>query len=461
MENSEEHPKQSPDKLTILAVLIALLMAAMDSTIVTPALPAMQATMAHSTNWPWIMTGFLLPVALIAPLSGGLSDRFGAFTVFRLSIILFTAASLGASLASSMSYLIAARVIQGIGSGGIIVLSYTLLGTLFPPEKRAKVQGLLSAVWGIAAIIGPAVGSLILLYVGWRGIFWLNLPIGITALLIMSRVRSAQFNQDKKSVVIDGTSQFLTVIMMMGLLLIFNSPWHSAMSPYITGGCSFAALIILILRVRPVPERSPIPTEMLQDPKQLCMATLIFLSSANIYATVTLLPTALQHVASHNTATTGMLVTLAALGWVAGSMVCGKVLNASNDRIVILVGSILLVIAPIAIGMSLGHSLFELLVSVILSGLGTGLVATATLVNVQNNAPLSAMGRWTAAVQLLRNLGSVCGISFLTGLYMTHLTSLQCFMILALSMGITVLCSLTLFKQHHVVEPSPKLEKMR
>ncbi|CAG8999060.1 MAG: Multidrug resistance protein 3 [Candidatus Celerinatantimonas neptuna] len=459
MQHSEKQAHHSQTKLTIPAVLIALLMAAMDSTIVTPALPTIHLAMAHSANWPWIMTGFLLPIAFIAPLVGGLSDRFGALTVFRLNILIFTSASLGASLASSMPYLIAARVIQGIGSGGIIVLSYTLLGTLFPPEKRAKVQGLLSAVWGVAAIIGPAVGSLLLVYADWRSIFWLNIPVGLIALFMMSQISSNDLTQNKKSVFIDPVSQFLAVIMMVGLLLTFNSPWHSTMSQSITAGCSLSALMILILRVRPAPQRSPIPTEILHDSKQLCMAALIFLSSANIYATVTLLPGALQHVASHNAAITGMLVTFAALGWVTGSMVCGKVLNESNDKRVILAGSLLLVIAPIAISVSLDKSLYILLASVIFSGMGTGLVATATLVKVQNSAPLSAMGRWTAAVQLLRNLGSVCGISFLTGLYTAHLTSPRCFMILALFMGITVLCSFMLFKQQHIV--APPIEKMR
>ncbi|MFM2485576.1 MFS transporter [Celerinatantimonas yamalensis] len=436
----------------LIAVSIALFLAAMDSTIVAPALPTIQVTFSNHSSWPWIMTGFLLPIAFMAPLVGSLADIFGALTVFRVSIGIFLIASLGASLAHTMALLISARIIQGVGAGGIIVLAYTLLGSLYPPEQRAKMQGLLSAVWGLAAVIGPVLGSLILLTLGWRGIFWLNLPVGLIALALSHRLNLPRHvNQSKSS--IDGWAQSLSIIAIVSWLLSLNAPWPQHIVELNIVVVAIVSTILVIIRIRANPSRSPIPLAIFMQPSLRCMTLLMLLSSANIYATVTLLPSVLVH--SHSMLSPGILITVAALGWVGGAIICAKLLNTNNQLFMLLSGSVGLIIGPLGIAMSLNQGRWALPCALLISALATGIVAATTLVWIQNSAPPSALGRWTAAVQLFRNLGSVCGISLLTGLYTHALTARTCFIILALLMSMGIICTRYLFtskrRQHESI----------
>ena len=171
----------------LLAVLMMLFLAATDGTIMSTLLPSVADKLGDLDLYPWIMSAFLLPLALIAPLSGAMADRFGATLVMVAGILLFLFASVAAALSPSLPWLIAARVGQGAGAGMIIVLSYTLLAILYGPEKRGRMQGILSSVWGLAAIFGPLLGTALNATLGWRWIFWINLPVGLLGLILLSR----------------------------------------------------------------------------------------------------------------------------------------------------------------------------------------------------------------------------------------------------------------------------------
>ncbi|VDZ60906.1 Multidrug-efflux transporter 3 [Serratia odorifera] len=175
---------QKKTGLGLVAVVSALFLAAVDSTIVSTVLPVIGGRLGHPALYPWVMSAFLLPVALVAPLAGACGDRLGVSATLKACLLLFLAASALAAVSPGMGLLIAARALQGIGAGGIIVLSYSLLASLFDAEKRGKMQGMLSGVWGLSAILGPLLGSVLASSFGWRAIFWFNLPVGGTGVIV-------------------------------------------------------------------------------------------------------------------------------------------------------------------------------------------------------------------------------------------------------------------------------------
>ncbi len=212
----------------LAAVLMVLFLAATDGTIMATLLPTIADKLGEPELYPWLMSGFLLPLALIAPLSGVLADRFGASRVLVAGILLFLFASAAAALSPSLPWLIAARVGQGAGAGMIIVLSYTLLAILYGPEERGRMQGILSGVWGLAAIFGPLVGAVLNATLGWRWIFWINLPVGVLGLILLSRTTVS--GKGRSGASIDPKVQTLFAVAVFGVLLTLSDTSRSAAS---------------------------------------------------------------------------------------------------------------------------------------------------------------------------------------------------------------------------------------
>ncbi|MDO4641054.1 MAG: MFS transporter [Neisseria sp.] len=431
-------------KIGTAAIIVSLFLAAVDGTIVSTVLPYISNELGDPALYPWIMTAFLLPVALIAPLAGAISDRLGTSTTLKGFLLLFLLASVFAAISSSMFELIAARALQGIGAGGIIVLSYSLLAVLFNAEKRGKMQGILSGVWGLAAIVGPLLGSVLNNIFTWRSIFWFNIPISILALILLFITPTVKKDYDTEK--IDWTTQALLVGFTCSLLLISQLESIKDILPQLLIILAVTS-ILLFIRIRKLPQKSPIPLLFFQKKMLFSVMCLILLSSAALYASVTLLPLAL-HQQKSSDLSSGLLIMLAALGWVVGSAICGNKLVSTGYRRMSINGMVMLACGSFLMVMAISYNIFALIaVALLLTGLGMGFVATSTLVLVQNSAPTEKIGKWTATVQFLRNLGASLGINTLATiqLYLKGIYSFQaCFTILGLCMIIGLFFSLSL-----------------
>ncbi|GAB2903246.1 MDR family MFS transporter [Paraburkholderia jirisanensis] len=396
---------------SVATVVVALFLAAVDSTIVSTALPSISSELGRPELYPWIMSGFLLPVALVAPLAGACADRLGISTVLKAALALFLIASAGAALSQSMPLLIAARVLQGAGAGAIITLSYALLGSLFDAERRGKMQGMLSSVWGLSAVAGPLLGSLLATGFGWRAIFWFNLPVGLAALLMLCL--APPVGKRAGSTHIDLPAQALLMVLLCSALLLITEPAHATQWRFGLLVAATAACILLVARLRPRAELSPIPLEFLRQRTLLAASALVLLSSAGLYASVTLLPLALQQFAG-GSLSIGMLIMMAALGWVVGAAVCGGRLARAGYRRMASYGMLLLGAGCLVMPLALSHRLVLLSAAALaLIGLGMGFTATTTLVYAQNRAPAPRLGTWTSTIQFLRNFGAALGINAL------------------------------------------------
>lgn len=414
---SNAYQTTSGNLLVLVAVIMVLFPAAIDGTVISTLLPTITDKLGEHNLYPWIMSGFLLPLALIAPLSGALADRFGASRVLVAGILLFLCASAVAALSPSLPWLIAARVGQGAGAGMIIVLSYTLLAILFGPERRGQMQGILSGVWGLAAILGPIIGVILNAALGWRWVFWINLPIGLLGLILLSRAQPVGVGKTGGGIA--PVSQALFAVTVCGALLVLseagqNMAYHISLAAGVGGLLAFLALY---LEVRKAPERSPVPIRFFQRRDLSAVIAMVLLSSAGLYASVTLLPFSLHQTHGSSTLSIGFFVMVAALGWVVGSAVCGFALKKHGYRQPTLMGAVILVVGASGLALTTIHgNVIFIAVSELAIGLGMGFVATSTLVLCQNAAPPAHIGSYTSTVQLLRNLGAALGINTLAAI---------------------------------------------
>lgn len=437
------------NSLGVVAIIIVLFLAAIDSTIVSTVLPSISRQLGHPTLYPWIMTAFLLPVALVAPLAGVCADKLGISATLKACVLLFLAASVLAALSPSMPVLISARALQGIGAGGIIVLSYSLLATLFDAKKRGKMQGILSGVWGISAISGPLFGSLLDGAFGWRTIFWFNIPVGLLALIFLFMAPTV--GKRKDNIRFDLLAQLLLIVLACGLLLLITQPESIYGVTKYLHGITLVTFLLLAIRVRQKPESSPIPLQFLQQRALFSIIILVLLSSAGLYASVTLLPLALSDQVS-TTISAGLFIMLAALGWVLGAALCGSRLVTAGYKRMVFFGMLLLAVGTFMMAHAIEHGLILLIaVALLFIGLGMGFVATTTLVFTQNSAPTDRLATWTATIQFLRNLGAALGVNTLATaqLHLPSPTAFQtCFIILGLTMLVGLLFSFLLPREY-------------
>ncbi|AOU97596.1 hypothetical protein BI364_06155 [Acidihalobacter yilgarnensis] len=366
----ETKARGSARRWAVAALAFSLFLAAMDSTVVAVLLPDIGHALGDTTQRAWVMSAYLLAVMLCAPPAGHLADRYGTRPILTYALGLFGIASAGCGLATGMHGLIALRALQGIAGGSIIVLDYTLLGSLFAPHERAKAQGLLSLVWGLAALTGPAIGASVSAAFGWRSVFWINLPLALALMLLLRGVRD-------------------------------NVPAAAPRAPR-----------------QPClswPSSRKLIAGAVEHRDLLAAFALSFLSSAALYGTVVLLPFYIRFGVETSPYLAAGTITLAAIGWSTGSAVCGHLLNRGGYRRFAALGIVMMISGAALLALEGRHTdTITIWVAMSLLGFGVGFVATASLVLAQNQATGEQLGSRTAAIQFLRNLGAAIGINTLT-----------------------------------------------
>lgn len=407
-----------PPRWIAFAILAVLFLAATDTTIIGTLLPVIAGSVAGSPGLhPWLMSGFMIAMALAGPLTGALADRYGVRAILSCAILIFLAGSGGAVLAHDMFQLVLARIVQGAGAGMIIVLSYASLAIIYGAQQRGRVQSMVSIVWGVSAIFGPLAGLLLTKAFGWRAAFLINLPVGLIVLLIL---RSQALGQHvRRGVALDYTAQGLFAVMLLGCMVALSAAEvglsHDVFVTMVA--LTVIGLAGLLLRVRSRPQGSPVPLAFFRERSLRVAMVIVICGSIGLYASITLVPTALQTLHVIDTAQTGVIVLLAALGFVISSATCGMLIQRAGYRSSIAIGA-----AALAVGaglLALGSTVLPwqaIALAELFIGLGMGCVAVGAVVLAQNAAPADAVATYTSTIQLLRNVGAGVGINALAAI---------------------------------------------
>ncbi|MBB6303688.1 MDR family MFS transporter [Rhizobium leucaenae] len=410
-------PSESEKNIIIAGVLLSMLLAALDQTIVAPAMPTIGKAIGHAEYLPWLVTGYLLTATAMAPLYGKISDVHGRRSTIFAAIIIFLLGSVISALAPNMLVLIIGRAVQGLGGGGLFALSQTVIGDLVPPRERARYAAWISGTWAVASIAGPLLGGTFAQHLHWSLIFWINIPLGLVALAIIN-------NPLKKLPVagrahrIDAVGAALLVAATALLLLALN--WggsrYSWLSSSIIGllGSSVVLWIMFGLRLRHTAEPL-ISLEVLSNPVVRYGTLAMFtVQSANVGLSV-YLPVYLQSVHGLSASNSGIAMLGLLLGTVLGAMASGRAIpRIARYKMIAVAGALFSLICLAALAFLAGRiSLFMLELLTVGAGLGTGTTFPVATVSVQNAVDQAHLGVATGLLTFLRSLGGALGVAAL------------------------------------------------
>jgi EmrB/QacA subfamily drug resistance transporter len=397
-------------------LMLGMFLASLDQTIVSTALPTIVGDFHRSDLLSWVITSYLLASTASTPLWGKAGDLYGRKRVFQLAIIVFLIGSALCGASQNMYELIGFRGLQGIGGGGLISLVFAIIGDVIPPRQRGRYQGYFGAVFGVSSVVGPLAGGFAVDNLSWRYIFYINLPLGIIALIVTNRV--LRLPMRKRVVRIDWWGALLLVIGVSCILLATQSggttyPWASWQIVGLFGGGALV-LVGFVVRQRVAPE--PIlPLELFRLQIFTVANIISFVSGIAMFGALAFLPQYLQLVHGVSATESGLLLLPLLAGLLVMSISSGRYISRTGRfRWFPLAGTILVTVGLILLTRIGAHtSLFVVGIYILIFGSGLGLFMQVLTLVVQNAVPMRLMGVGTSAVTFFRSMGGAIGASAL------------------------------------------------
>lgn len=412
--------RTTPNRGWILAALMCTIMlAAMDTTIVSTAIPQIVGDLGGFSLFSWVYSGYLLAQTVTIPLYGKLADLYGRKPVLLFGMIVFLLGSVASAASWDMNSLIVFRGLQGIGAGSIMATVNTIAGDIYTIRERAEIQGWLSSVWGIAAIIGPALGGAFAEYASWRWIFLINLPIGFMAILLLVVFFKEKIERHDHYIDYPGTFMTLvTGVVLVYTLMGLGQRWAFISIPGM--GMLLGSLILILLTIR-IENRSPEPImpNWIWKNKILTGANLaVIMMGAAMLGPNMYLPVVVQSIWGLGAIAAGFVLASLSIGWPLASSFSGRLYLKIGFRNTAIIGAIIIIIASIGfILLPYRTSVWFLVVDQALLGAGFGLLSTSVLVGVQSIVAWDQRGVVTGANMFSRYLGQSIGAAIIGGVF--------------------------------------------
>ncbi|RBW70028.1 MFS transporter [Bacillus taeanensis] len=407
--------KKTYRPLVLTAIILSMFMAAIEGTIVSTAMPGIVSELGSFSLFSWVFSSYLLMQAVTILIFGKLSDLFGRKPIFIFGVVVFLIGSFLCGYAQSMEQLILFRFMQGLGAGAVQPIALTIVGDMYSVEERSKIQGYLASVWGISAVIGPALGGIFVQYIDWAWVFWMNIPLGLLSLCGVMMFLHEKTEQKKQ--VIDYKGAFLLFISITSFMLVLiegGVRWDWLSLPIvgltIIGG---GGLVLFIIQEKRIVEPM-MPLEIWKYRLILLANAATCTSGMIIIGVSSFLPTFVQGVMEETPIVAGFTLTTMSIGWPIASTIAGKLQLKIGYRNTALFGGVLLLI---------GGLLFVLLTpergplwagaGSFFIGAGMGLSSTPFLVAIQSSVDWKMRGIATASNMFMRILGSSIGAALL------------------------------------------------
>ena len=406
----------------LIGVMLGMLLASLDQTIVGTALPRVVADLGGLDHYAWVVTAYLLASTVTVPIYGKLSDIYGRRVFFIGGMVLFLIGSALAGTSQNMNQLIIYRFIQGLGAGGMMPIALAIIGDLFSPAERGKWQGLFVAVFGLSAIVGPTLGGWITDNWGWRWVFYVNMPVGIIAILTAGLVLPKLVI--RREHIIDYLGSITLVAGTVPLLLAFS--WAGTQYAWgswqIIGLFAFSVVMLITFVLIEMRAAEPIISPRLFKNSIFVVSVLAtFLVSAAMFGAILYLPLFVQGVLGDSATNSGIVLTPMMLGFMVSSIVGGQLLSRTGRYKILAMGGFIVG----AVGMFLlsrmtpTTSEAEVVRNMIIVGLGIGVMMSLFTIVVQNAFPYKQLGEVTAGVTFFRSIGATVGVAVM-GTIMTN-----------------------------------------
>jgi EmrB/QacA subfamily drug resistance transporter len=411
-------PPLTRDQLIVTAGLMAAIgVAALDSTVVGTAMPTIIGQLGGLGQYSWVFTAYLVTSTTTVPLYSRLADIHGRKPIFFLGLGLFVIGSVLCGTAHSMFELILWRAVQGLGAGAVQPISFTIAGDIFSPRQRARMQGVFSGVWGVSALIGPALGGVITTTVGWPWVFLINLPVGIVAGAIIWFAFHEHFERHSQPI------DWLGAVLLTGavVLLLFAVSeggelfgWTSLPVAVMLAG-AVALFIAFVANVR----RAPAPLvdlDLVRAPLVRAGLGINILAGIVMFGETTYVPPMVQGVHRGTALDAGAAVAAMSIGWPIASVVAGRILLRIGARPIVLVGTGAIVIGTLLLTqLDRFDALWYAMLACFVTGVGMGLTSTTLLVVIQGAVVWSRRAVATGLVQFSRTIGGAVGVGIMGG----------------------------------------------
>lgn len=414
-------------RLLFSALLLVMLLAALDQTIVSTALPTIVGELGGLEKLSWVVTAYMLSSTVVVPLYGKFGDLFGRKRVLQISIIIFLLGSALCGLAQNMTELILMRALQGLGGGGLMVISMAAVADVIPPAERGRYQGLFGGVFGLATVVGPLIGGFLVQHFSWRWIFYINLPLGLFALLVIGLVFQPHVAKIRRE--IDYLGAIYLAAALTGIIL-FTSEGGTVM-PWDSGQlwCILAFGLVCLggfiyeerLAIEPI-----IPLGLFRQRTFVLSCLIGFIIGMALLGSVTFLPLYLQVVKGSTPSQAGMQL-LPLMGCLLlTSIISGRIISKLGKyRLFPIAGTFLALVAMLLLGLQLGNTtpLHTLYGYIALLGAGLGMVMQVLVLAAQNSVEPPQIGVATSSTTLFRSIGSSIGVAVFGAIFTQSLQS--------------------------------------
>lgn len=414
--------------LVTAGIMLSLFLASMEATVVATAMPTIVGQLGGLEHYSWVFSAFMLTSTTTVPLYGKLSDIYGRRKLYAIAMAIFLVGCILCGLANTMTQLIIARAIQGIGAGGILPLAFIMIGEMFSLEQRARMQGLFSGVWGVSSIVGPLLGGFLVDQLSWRWIFYINLLPGVIAAALVAFAWRDQAQSHKRPTVDYAGAVLLTVSVVTLLLGLTLAPDSSAgvgtgPSNWILIAAA-VALFILLFWVERRAADPVLPLALLRDRLFSTATGHGVLTGWAIFGSVSFIPLFVQAVKGTSATQAGITLTPMLLGWVTASIIGTRLLLIVGYRRLGMIGTASLTIGAFLMSQAgMNTSQTSLMIFVALMGIGMGLSIPAYLIAVQASVPRRQLGTATSTLQFSRSIGGTLGVSVMGAALSARLTS--------------------------------------
>ncbi len=431
-------------------VMLGMFLAALEATVVSTAMPTVIADLKGLSIYSWVFSGYILTSTISGPIWGRLSDLYGRRHFYLFGIAIFLLGSALSGFAHSMTELILYRAIQGLGAGALLPLGMTITGEIYTMEKRARMQGIFSGVWGLASIIGPLIGGFITDHWHWSWVFFINIPFGLASMAVITAFLVEPKNHRQKVSIDYGGIALLTgsiTALLLGLMHAGNRPenWSAPETLALFG--AFAGMLVLFLWVETKVSQPLLPLDLFKDRVFAVTSANGFFIGMAMFGSLTFIPLFVQGVIGTTATEAGTTMTPFMLSWVVAATVAGRIMIRAGYRLITIIGVGSLVVGFFLLtGLSVSSTRFDVMRDLIFAGIGMGFCLVTLTIAVQSSVSRNKLGIATSATIFFRSIGGAVGVAVMGALMSLNLQQ-ELNSVIHLTQGSTAL-ELTELLQH-------------